>query len=261
MDQFPPPPPPPVQPPPPPVPPLQQPATAPDPTEIPWRAREGVLIGILALLTGGFVWLVLTAIVTPHGNPTEKQESALALWAMVIIQGALVLWLWVWLKLRYRVGLRRLGLRYRPGDLAAGVAAAVGGLAAVWIVSGIANLISRIISGDDIPIPDQLPPLHGTTQLIFAAAAAIIVAPVTEEMFFRGFIYQALRRWRGVPFAVILSAAVFAITHIAPLLIIGIFPLGIIFAYLFERRASLGATIVAHMTYNLIGFIFIVSSG
>jgi membrane protease YdiL (CAAX protease family) len=39
-----------------------------------------------------------------------------------------------------------------------------------------------------------------------------------------------------------------------------IFALGVILAYVFEKRGSVVATIAAHMAYNLIGFIIIVAT-
>jgi membrane protease YdiL (CAAX protease family) len=232
---------------------------APEPTDVPWRAREGFLIAILAFVTGGFLSLILTAIVNPEpGAVGEERRTVLILLATILIEGSLALWVWLWVKLRHRVGTRELRLGLREGDVGAGVLAALLGLAASWIVGGVITQLVEAIRGRPIKQPEQLPSdLHGAA-IALAAFAVIIVAPIAEELFFRGFLYQAFRKRRGAMPAILLSAAVFAIAHFDPLLIAGIFPLGIVFAYLFERRGSLGANITAHMVYNLIGFILIV---
>jgi membrane protease YdiL (CAAX protease family) len=248
-----------LNPPPPSVPPLPDSLLAPEPTEVPWRAREGFLVALLAFITGGFFSLILTAIVDPRpGELGDDTRTVLILTATILIEGSLALWVWLWVKLRHRAGTRELRLVVKRGDVGAGVLAALLGLAVSWLVGGVITQIVEAIRGRPIKQPEQLPSdLHGAA-IVLAAFAVIVVAPIAEELFFRGFIYQALRKWRGVMQAVLISAAVFAIAHFDPLLIAGIFPLGIVLAYLFERRGSLGATIAAHMSYNLIGFILIV---
>jgi uncharacterized protein len=253
MDQFPP-------PPPPPVPQLPEPIIAQPDTEVPWRGREALAVVLLALATGAFFTMIVTVLLTPHGNVTDQERNVLTLSATIIIEGSLGLWVWLWVRLRHRAGLRELGIRFHRGDIGAGVVTALAGLVAAQIATQIVISIWEGAAGHPIKQPEQLPSLHGAGQLVLAAFAVIIVAPFAEELFFRGFLYQALRRWRGVTQAILLSAAVFAISHGAPLLIVGIFPLGIILAYMFQRRDSLVTTIAAHMTYNTIGFILLVTT-
>jgi len=244
------------------VPPLPEPIIAADLGEVPWRAREAIVVALLSLATGGFFTLIVTAVLTPHGTSsiTPEQKNLLTLYATIIIEGSLGLWVWLWVRLRHRVGLEALGVRLRRGDIGAGILTALVGLAAAQVITQIVISITETTIGHPIRQPKQLPPgLHGAGQLTAAAIAVILVAPFAEELFFRGFLYQAFRRWRGVTQAILLSAAVFALSHGAPLLIVGIFPLGIVLAYMFERKGSLVVTITAHMTYNLIGFIFLVT--
>lgn len=232
---------------------------APEPTDVPWRAREGFLIALLAFITGGFFSLILTALVNPRpGAVGEDTRNTLILVATILIEGALGFWVWMWVKLRHRAGAKQLKLGLKQGDIGAGVLAALLGLAVSWIVGGIITQIVEAIRGTPVTQPEQLPKdLHGVS-IALAGFAVIVVAPIAEELFFRGFIHQAFRKWRGVTQATLLSAFVFALAHFDPLLIAGIFPLGVVLAYVFEKRQSLGATMTAHATYNLIGFILIV---
>lgn len=78
-----------------------------------------------------------------------------------------------------------------------------------------------------------------------------IIAPVAEELLFRGIIYRFLRRW-GFLFALVISTAVFASLH---LLSTGI-PVtqmvgGILFAIAFEVEKNLLAPVVIHILGNL----------
>jgi membrane protease YdiL (CAAX protease family) len=78
-----------------------------------------------------------------------------------------------------------------------------------------------------------------------------IVAPVAEELFFRGILYGFLRRW-GIAVALVLSTAAFAFTH-------GLghgFPLvqaigGILFAAAYEIEKNLAVPITIHCLGNL----------
>jgi membrane protease YdiL (CAAX protease family) len=83
--------------------------------------------------------------------------------------------------------------------------------------------------------------------------AGIVVAPVVEELFFRGFLYAGLAQrysWRK---AAVISSALFALIHLQPLAIVPIFLLGYLFAYLYERSKSIWPAILMHVTTNALG--------
>jgi len=240
-------------PPPPPVPQLPEPVIAPELEQVPWRGREGFLIVIFALVTGGF-FSILAVTMT-------KDRNIQTLLATICLEGSLGVWVWLWVKLRHNVGLSRLVGKPSRGDVGAGSLAALLGLAAGWAITALVLSITGAFTDREVKTPEQLPTLHHGAEIFLAGIAVVIVAPIAEELFFRGFLYQAFRRWRGVPQGVLLSAFVFALAHVSPIIIPSIFALGVILAFLFERRSSLVATISAHMVYNLIGFILILATG
>lgn len=77
------------------------------------------------------------------------------------------------------------------------------------------------------------------------------LAPVAEEVFFRGIIYGFFRRW-GMTIALIISSSLFALIH---LFVSGAFIIqfigGILFAASYEREKSLITPIIIHMLGNL----------
>jgi hypothetical protein len=245
MDQLPP-------PPPPPVPQLPEALLAPALPDVPWRAREGFLVVLFALVSGMF-FSFLVARGFQSGDPT------LQLIVVVLLEGSLGAWVLLWVKLRHGVGLRALGLRFKPSDIGAGILAALLGLGVGAVINAVVLSIAQDVTNKKVETPKQLPTIDHKPQWALAFIAVVIVAPIAEELFFRGFLYQALRRWRGVPQGILLSALFFGLAHVSPIIIPAIFALGVILAYVFERRRSLSATIAAHMTYNLIGFILIVA--
>ena len=76
-----------------------------------------------------------------------------------------------------------------------------------------------------------------------------IVAPVAEEIVFRGLIFGYLRRW-GVPAAVLISTALFSALHLPAVPITQIVG-GLVFAVAYHTGRSLMVPIVIHVLGNL----------
>ncbi|MGD8369439.1 MAG: type II CAAX endopeptidase family protein [Desulfobacterales bacterium] len=91
----------------------------------------------------------------------------------------------------------------------------------------------------------------GAKDLILFLGVGGLVAPVAEEVFFRGILYGFFRRW-GVVAALVVSTGLFAAAHFLK----GSFPAtqlvgGILFAAAYEVEGSLAAPIVIHVLGNL----------
>ena len=89
---------------------------------------------------------------------------------------------------------------------------------------------------------------------------AVVVAPVLEELFFRGFLYAALRHWWGKTAAMIVTSALFGLAHFelgAPGVIVPLAVLGLVFAHIMERTGSILTCIVAHAVFNSLSVVSI----
>lgn len=85
------------------------------------------------------------------------------------------------------------------------------------------------------------------------ALTGVLVAPVFEEVVFRGLLYGSLRRYLGVPVASLLSAAFFAWVHHAPPSTFFVhFASGLVLAGLYESTGSLAPGMVLHGTNNFL---------
>lgn len=95
------------------------------------------------------------------------------------------------------------------------------------------------------------------TYLTFFVA---IVGPIMEEVFFRGFLYSAIKKEVGIKLAIVISAVLFSVLHAHVVGFLPIFILGVFAAYLYEKTGSLIAPITVHITHNLImvSFIFLI---
>ncbi|MBU1061595.1 MAG: CPBP family intramembrane metalloprotease [Candidatus Omnitrophica bacterium] len=96
--------------------------------------------------------------------------------------------------------------------------------------------------------------------LLFLTIFVSIFGPVTEEIFFRGFMYSAIKKHVGVLGAAVLSASIFSILHTNIVGFLPIMILGILLAYLYEATGSLVASITVHIVHNsiIVGFVFFI---
>ena len=85
---------------------------------------------------------------------------------------------------------------------------------------------------------------------VVLAIALVVVAPVAEEIFFRGIVYNAWLREYGPRRALIGSAILFALIHGSIFVLLPIFGLGVALALLYRYTGSLPAAMVMHAGFN-----------
>ena len=78
----------------------------------------------------------------------------------------------------------------------------------------------------------------------------VVLAPIAEEIFFRGIVFNALLREAGPRWAFLGSATLFAIVHASVVAFVPILLLGLALAWVYRRTQSLLAAIVVHATFN-----------
>lgn len=77
-----------------------------------------------------------------------------------------------------------------------------------------------------------------------------VIAPLVEEIFFRGFLFQGFRQKYGWVRAILLSSLVFAAAHLELVAFIPTFLLGCVLAYIYHRSNSLWPGIIFHAAFN-----------
>jgi hypothetical protein len=87
----------------------------------------------------------------------------------------------------------------------------------------------------------------------------VVVAPVAEELFFRGLIFRALVARVPLPVAYAVSGLVFAGFHLNVAVLVPFALIGVIFAWAFWNSGSLWTTIGAHAAVNGLSFAFAVA--
>jgi membrane protease YdiL (CAAX protease family) len=107
-------------------------------------------------------------------------------------------------------------------------------------------------------VVDDLTHSSGAKLAVFAVVASV-VAPVCEELLFRGLLLRALRRRMSPAQAVIVQALAFALAHpmLSPTLgdfavVPALFLLGAASGIVAVRRGDLSASIMMHIGFNLV---------
>jgi membrane protease YdiL (CAAX protease family) len=80
--------------------------------------------------------------------------------------------------------------------------------------------------------------------------AAVIAAPLCEEIVFRGYLYAVAKRFAGPWAAGICSALVFAAAHGSLAALLPLFVFGCVLAFIYEKTGSLWAPIAVHFCFN-----------
>lgn len=238
---------------------LPEPPLAPERPAATWRWWEAILVYlVIAILLGSLVALPLFLLIRSRGLADLTASAAIAVTNVAL----LVLWLHRFHPLWRRIiGFPR---RVWP-EVRAGIAFGV--IVYPTIVIGVGILVSLLleaIAGQDVSAPKQIPAHLSAVGVAVSIAYAVVIAPIHEELFFRGILFRSLRDRYGFGIGAVGSGAAFGLIHYVPgpwyssLLLISVMVVtGMALAYLYERRGNIVASVVAHATFNVIGLSFI----
>jgi membrane protease YdiL (CAAX protease family) len=93
-----------------------------------------------------------------------------------------------------------------------------------------------------------------TLLLVVGAVVVIGVAPVCEELFFRGVLFRVLRQRMPLWPAAIVDGILFGFVHGSLVIVPVLAVLGIVFCYVYERTGSLFPTIALHSLNNTVAY-------
>ena len=82
----------------------------------------------------------------------------------------------------------------------------------------------------------------------------VLIAPVTEEVVYRGFLQGLLRPLCGTRAAIAVAAACFSLVHGEAGVVVPLFMLGLLLGWLYERAGHIGVPIVVHAAHNALTF-------
>ena len=220
-----------------------------DPAWNGWDVLRLVILTIVALFVGVFAVLFLARWkIYPHTPIAEVARIPL-----VVIAGQSVAYLLIFAYM-YVLVTRERG---RPSFWAA-IHWNWPANIALYVLAGFALSLGLQGLAHFLPIPKELPidSFFRTPAEAWALGTlSITLAPLMEELFFRGFLYPVLARRLGLPVSVFLTALGFALLHGAQLMfswgpVLVIFLVGVVLTLVRAKKDSVAAGVLIHMAYN-----------
>jgi len=213
-----------------------------------WVA-SGLVALLLALIIG-------TGVVIAAGAAAGLADDTLATVSAVLLTATyLTVICVVWLLARASeipfwesVGARRVPITtLLTGALLATVLGR--GAAAVW--EWVLSVLEIELPGADTDPTQIFAP--GPAGAVTAILIVVVLAPIAEEIVFRGVLLPSMERHWGMRVAVVGSSALFAMMHVTPYAMVPIFVFALMLAGLFVRTRSLTVCIAAHVLFNATG--------
>ena len=235
-----------------------------------------LVVGLVLMLLGMEVYGLLVRGVEWMAGFSEGERSLwLSYLGQVLTQFPVVLWL-LWRAGRVPGGCREgwRGVGLVPGrvwrDLKVGV---VGVAAGVPLVMGLVTLVVMVGLWAGVAAPAFGHPVFEVIQggasvgvLLGHGLSAVVLAPVFEECIFRGLVQTSLlvgagwgHRWK----VIFVSSALFTLVHAGlPWQVLpGLFVLGVLLGWVYERTGSLLPAVLVHMGFNALNFFLVVLVG
>ena len=238
-----------------------------------WNISDAVSILIISEFITTFLWLLyaISAGAT-EGIPLDELVSANSSiqWLIGLVSGNLLIGVCFYCVTgRYRLPLKALGLHKKTRLRYLGIAILLALLLVLAgdIILGIITSTAKLAGNANIESLIQqemqkqhryLPHEPSDPVLLLAGFVLIILVPVSEEIFFRGVTYIALKDKFGKIKGMFFSALFFAVRHGFIFYFLPLFLIGFSLAYLYERTRSMIPCIVAHSLINLVALVSLI---
>lgn len=210
-----------------------------------WQIAAGISVVMISLFAAAAAAFAI-------GSLYPEQQDAVATWISVHLMGlAIVATVW-YLGLRHsRDPLAVLRLSGVQWPRKRTILLMIGVLAASLIATSIYSGIVEWLDLDQFATPDvDSDILFDGPAVLLTFQALAFITPISEELFFRGFIFRGLLPKMGPWGAIAASALVFSAFHLSLGGLVPIFITGFLLAWLYWRTGSLWAAIGAHAGQN-----------
>ena len=232
-----------------------------------WGWFEAVGVYFLAFLGGGLatVPIILELGDTTVGGAIGRSEIIATIVADLVITGLLLAWLARWHK-EWRAAMvfparERTGRHLLFGAIAGAILVPAVGLVSVGL-----QLSLQQVAGHDVTTPEQVAPGLSPFAGVLLVLLAVVVAPISEELFFRGVLFRTVLDRHGFWPAALTSAIPFGLVHYVPapaidalLLQITMVFTGLGLAWIYDRRGTIVAPAAAHIVFNIVGVVTILA--
>ena len=189
---------------------------------------------------------VIIFIIMSQGRRTEiAQSAAVILLEMAYLLPVVLIFAW------RRIHWKHLGFgRFEWSTLGIGCGLLVASYVVIIVHNALLYLLGVDTQGQ--AIIEMFAELDSPIWFFIVGA---IFAPLVEEIFFRGFLFQGFRQRYGWVNAMLVSSAIFAIAHLDLVVLIPTFVLGCLLAYVYQRSNSIWPGVIIHFLVNSFGLL------
>jgi len=161
-------------------------------------------------------------------------------------------------------GREPLGLRPAASDAAFLFIGAALAVAVSWVT----YLVVQVVFGGEAPVQSVVlvaDEARGTAARVAVVVVTVLLAPVAEEIVFRGVLLRALQHRFSARVTFFTTAAAFGLAHLAldpdaAVAVPALFVMGLVLAAQVQRRGRLSPAVFTHMGFNLLGVVALLAS-
>jgi len=227
-----------------------------------WGFGDAAVGWIIAQAGGLLAFGIVVAVTGVDADSTDDLSLGWIAAAQVGLWAGLLGVPWFAARVKGNGLVRDFGLRFQGWDSLTGLLV---GLGTQFVL--IPLLYLPIFTLFDVTSEELEEPARGLTDratdpvgIVLLVLIVGLAAPIVEEIFYRGLVFRSLENRFGLWPGIVGSAVLFGASHFQGLQFPALTALGVVLAYLTHRTGRLGPAIIAHMAFNLVTVVFLVTS-
>jgi membrane protease YdiL (CAAX protease family) len=131
-----------------------------------------------------------------------------------------------------------------------------------FFFAGSVNALNRLLVGEELARRFDVTHLfegRSPAEAALLVAAVSILAPIGEELLFRGYLLRVLGARYGAFYALTITSLLFALLHLNPASLLALFALGVVFGILRLATGSIWPSILAHAVQNGVSSVLVLA--
>ena len=217
-----------------------------------WDLSDVARVAVLFLFFG--YTLVIIESLLARTFPVIKNDDLRMVFNSSILDALTIVFILYFTVGQYKEKLRSIGITFKNffANVSYGIVGYIATLPLLFSVLILTSLVTGLFHY--VPKEQVVVKLfmrqNNAAFLIYTSLFAAIVGPVIEELFFRGFMYSAVKKYVGIFWATIVTAVLFAALHAHAVGFLPIMVLGILLAQMYERTGTLVSSVTIHIMHN-----------
>jgi membrane protease YdiL (CAAX protease family) len=229
-------------------------------SEKPWRLESFLRLLLRLLICFGVGALTANTLGRLLGDEAAEKQLLPLIVSLVCLHGAGLVAIALFVREHNMSWAESFGFKNEAGwAVVLGICAAIIVLPLCWwLQSEMVQLLARLgFDGGEQETVSLLRLADSVWKQILLGVFAIAVAPIAEELFFRGIIYPMLKQTGFPRLALWATALLFAVIHCNLTVFVPLTVLAIMLALLYEWTDNLLACIVVHSLFNAANFVML----